>query len=736
MRSMKMRLVSAALATCMMASVLPTSAFALEPANATAGTSVSSQTENTAIQLHSGDMISNAGIYTMSGKYEQGVTINATGNVTIEIVGDVQLVSGRLLNVESVGTLTIKGNEHTVETTTEQATEILHTSSGMTGKVIVEGGTYKNEKGALGTEAKPEGMPFYFEGEGSTVILNHVTAIANGRVLQNWRSDITINGGNYTTVSPKYSTLFNSSVYGSLTLNEVTATTEGGNVVANYGQATINGGTYISKSASMAINAGTPTAGDSMKTYIHGGTFEGTGTVINNRGLMVIDEQVCETVIRVTGEQETAVRAGVRTQHGGNTIINKATIKNAQYGIWNRWAENDTQATSVTVGNVTFENTENDIRLEKDKTVTITDDLTGTVNISWDGESDASIITSDSTFSKDLKLVSANEDSVIAPNENGVYSAQKRAENCYLMDTENATATADLGNGTQTLYYYTQVPANTTTITLKAAKAPQGQRFARWELLNNNEDMAAKLFSDVALKEASTSFAMPEYDLLARAVFEPIPAEEQSLNLTDCTAKLSDGTEVASGTKVPVGTEVTVTFDKDFYADSNLVLSGWQVTPEDLTDTNGKLVKDITADSFTFVMPEAENGVTIEALTKTADTDDSSWDATTVVTGVAIGAGAAVLTYHIGTELYAEQVLGKGVAVPKTREDVALKAWELAGKPAVAIDGEPLSEAAQAEKWTVESGLMQNDAEGSFNGQKKMNKLKALRVLDAAKKLG
>ena len=213
-----------------------------------------------------------------------------------------------------------------------------------------------------------------------------------------------------------------------------------------------------------------------------------------------------------------------------------------------------------------------------------------------------------------------------------------------------------------------------------------------------------------------------------------IAPEPGTLNLTACTAKLSDGTEVKNGDKVPVGAEITVTFDKDFYADSNLVLSVWQVTPDTLTDVNSKLVKDITADTFTFVMPAAENGVTIEALTKTADTEDDSWDVATVITGVAIGAGAAVLTYHIGTELYAKQVLGDGVAVPKTREDVALKAWELAGKPAVAVEGEPLSEAAQAEKWAVESGLMQN-VDGSFNGQKKMNKLKALRVLDAAKKL-
>ena len=107
-----------------------------------------------------------------------------------------------------------------------------------------------------------------------------------------------------------------------------------------------------------------------------------------------------------------------------------------------------------------------------------------------------------------------------------------------------------------------------------------------------------------------------------------------------------------------------------------------------------------------------------------------------VVAGVAIGTGVAVLTYHIGTEIYAKQVLGAGVAVPKTREEVALKAWELAGKPAVAAEGETLSDAEQAERWVVESGLMKNDANGSFNGQKRMLKLVALRTLDAAKKLG
>lgn len=122
---------------------------------------------------------------------------------------------------------------------------------------------------------------------------------------------------------------------------------------------------------------------------------------------------------------------------------------------------------------------------------------------------------------------------------------------------------------------------------------------------------------------------------------------------------------------------------------------------------------------------------------KIDDAASSSGDgAGAVVAGVVIGTGVAALTYHIGTEIYAKQVLGAGVAVPKTREEVALKAWELAGKPAVAAEGETLSDAEQAERWVVESGLMKNDANGSFNGQKRMLKLVALRTLDAAKKLG
>ena len=178
---------------------------------------------------------------------------------------------------------------------------------------------------------------------------------------------------------------------------------------------------------------------------------------------------------------------------------------------------------------------------------------------------------------------------------------------------------------------------------------------------------------------------------------------------------------------VPEGAKVVVTFDESILSDAQ-TFDQWTISSSDILNAVNPNNKTIE-----FTMPE--EGLTIEAMTKDASIEDSSDALGTVAVVGALGVGTAVLAYHIGIEVYAEQVLGKGVAIPRTREEVALKAWELAGKPAVELNGEPLSEAAQAEKWAVESGLMQN-VDGSFNGSKKMSKLKALRTLDAAKKLG
>ena len=179
---------------------------------------------------------------------------------------------------------------------------------------------------------------------------------------------------------------------------------------------------------------------------------------------------------------------------------------------------------------------------------------------------------------------------------------------------------------------------------------------------------------------------------------------------------------------IPVDAEVTVAFNKEAYADSNQTFDGWVI--EGLDDAENYTNQE----TFTFTMPQ--NGVRIEAKTKVVNVDDSGWDAATVVTGAVIGTGTAILAYHIGMEVYAEQVLGKGVAVPRTRGEVALLAWQLAGSPEPNAAFALLTDEAKAQQWAVESGLLQPDAEGNFRAEKKLSKLKALRVLDAAKKQG
>lgn len=228
----------------------------------------------------------------------------------------------------------------------------------------------------------------------------------------------------------------------------------------------------------------------------------------------------------------------------------------------------------------------------------------------------------------------------------------------------------------------------------------------------SGEHSVGVVFKDIGNAVVSSSQKEVKVDVAAKSV----------LKFTDCTATV-DGKEIASGDEVVEGKTVTLKLAANV---DQMKFGGFVLDPQ---QDSLKKVDDTTA---TFTMPDVPVTVTVQL---NAEDSDGGVDALTVVAGVAVGAGTAVLAYHIGTEVYAEQVLGKGVAVPKTRADVALKAWELAGKPAVAV-GEPLSEAAQAEKWAVESGLMQNDAQGNFNGQKKMNKLAALRTLDAAKKLG
>ena len=306
---------------------------------------------------------------------------------------------------------------------------------------------------------------------------------------------------------------------------------------------------------------------------------------------------------------------------------------------------------------------------------------------------------------------------VIYYNDEGVESAllEGNVTTADKIRPANPTVTFDFDNGTEAENKQVE---NSEKVTPPTAPTKKDYIFAGWYTKDANDKWADKPFDfSKAITDDTT--------LYARWATEWVPITPATqlypITIDYGTAYDADHNVI---TKAAAGETVYVEASET--ALDGMTFERWEVRKGNVQLENDRAAKT------SFTMPEGE--VQLEAMYQAADVHDSGWDAATVVTGAVIGTGTAILAYHIGMEVYAEQVLGKDVAVPRTRGEVALLAWQLAGSPepnaAVAL----LTDEAKAQQWAVESGLMQPDAEGNFHAEKKLSKLKALRVLDKAKK--
>ena len=259
MRKKGTRLLSAALAVCMMLSVLPVGAFAAEPgaeeqeSGASAQADTGTVLDNTKL-FHE---INTAGTYILKGgdyaRYytdddgfpqtvdSSGVNIDAAGqDVTIEITGEITGFAG--ITVYDVGTLTIKNNGHTVHSYGSAFLKTLATVHTHTYTIYVNGGTYTTE--ADGTQE----FMFDLENPNATVYLNDIkysgepTAVYNGGIAE-------ITGGNYCSSSNSWYNSYIATIRCANTTNLTGATVShtGGCsavLVTNGATVTIEGGTY------------------------------------------------------------------------------------------------------------------------------------------------------------------------------------------------------------------------------------------------------------------------------------------------------------------------------------------------------------------------------------------------------------------------------------------------------------------------------------------------------------
>ena len=324
MRKKSTRLLSAALAVCMMLSVLPVGAFAAEPGaeeqenGASAQADTGTVLDNTKL-FHE---INTAGTYILKGgdyaRYytdddgfpqtvdSSGVNIDAAGqDVTIEITGEITGFAG--ITVYDVGTLTIKNNGHTVSSYGQAFLKTLATVHTHTYTIYVNGGTYTTE--ADGTQE----FMFDLENPNATVYLNDIkysgepTAVYNGGIAK-------ITGGNYCSSSNSWYNSYIATICCANTTNLTGATVShtGGCsavLVTNGATVTIEGGTY-------SATGGAGTADQLEATlYNTNGHLEVNNATVSgtkNKGA-VLNESVHIWESHTETKPETVINGGIYT---------------------------------------------------------------------------------------------------------------------------------------------------------------------------------------------------------------------------------------------------------------------------------------------------------------------------------------------------------------------------------------------------------------------------------------
>lgn len=484
MRKKSMRLVSAALAACMMLSVLPVvGAFALDVGAAPeSGVStqaavyhlVGGETIDDDFIARNGSSYSMSNVYTESGEYTKNIIIDTTKDVTIEVTGDINynVNNSRLWHVKKVNDLTIKNNGHTVQVDSTRYIQILREEyTAQVGKITVDGGTYKG-----GTDSV-----FQFSSGGKADLKNvTVEGSLNNAVYSNRSCEVTITGGKYTTGY------------------EVT--------IANCGTGTMN---------------------------IYGGTFEGNQVIQNKTGTMLIDKGA--TIIGTVGMDDVDVvvnygngnltfkdgtveikgdcpRAALRGSGNSVTTVNGGTFKDAEYGV-----KVGSGTPKFTLNDAAFDGNKNDIYLSAGQTITIGESFTDRATVDV-GENTITAPRPITTSGNPVKrnLVSNRAGYRVAYDESdGHYYLTPRTAGKFTVDAEDAKAVAEIDGVSTELDANTEI-AKDTRVDLTAVAPGAGWEFIGWEL-----KVDGNLKTDL-LHDADTEnpwFTMPEGNVTVRALY-------------------------------------------------------------------------------------------------------------------------------------------------------------------------------------------------------------------------
>ena len=312
--------------------------------------------------------------------------------------------------------------------------------------------------------------------------------------------------------------------------------------------------------------------------------------------------------------------------------------------------------------------------------------------------------------------------------------------------------------------YYSNIPYNITPVncTVNKTEAAKGEtvtatrralkaneRFTGWTVKVGGEEQKADTFLTPDKNDPTkATFTMPSKNVEVTANFASNPTLNPTLRVGDHVTATIEGSDasVPSGSTVPVGETVHLTA----IAPEGQHFTGWTVKvggEEQKADTFLTTPDENDPTKVTFTMPDKNVEVKATFADDPIPEPDPVGPSDTgniqgAISAVVIGAAAGAIIYEAGTGIY-RVINMPGIPMPSNRIELAELLWEHAGKP------EPVStalysdidegdtDAQKAARWAVEQDLMKDDADNNkFHPAFPVSKLRTCLTWNAAKEKG
>ena len=311
--------------------------------------------------------------------------------------------------------------------------------------------------------------------------------------------------------------------------------------------------------------------------------------------------------------------------------------------------------------------------------------------------------------------------------------------------------------------YYSNIPYNITpvnctvdkteaakgdTVTATRRKPEANEHFIDWTVKVNGVEQDTDTFlKPDANDPAKVSFVMPAENVEIKANFASNPTLNPTLRVGDHVTATIEGSDasVPSGSTVPVPknkiVHLTATAPGQHFISWTVKVNGVEQDPTFLKPDADDPTK------VTFTMPDANVEVTATFADDPIPEPDPVGPSDTgniqgAISAVVVGAAAGAIIYEAGTGIY-RVINMPGIPMPSNRIELAELLWEHAGKP------EPVStalysdidegdtDAQKAARWAVEQDLMKDDADNNkFHPAFPVSKLRTCLTWNAAKEKG